>query len=134
MNQISQAALLRQRVLAALEAAYPNPLHALDMYDKPEIKEVSKGKDQVIVLLSDMWRGGNVTRVPCVEPGTHVKYAYVWAKPPEPAVKVGKRTIKNYIEEHSPKRAVPYKDKPQITVTEHCVTIELAAIKITIDV
>jgi len=130
MNQLSQAALLRQRVIKALEDAYPNPLHALNMYDKPEIKEVSKGKDQVTVLLSDLWRGGNCHRVPCIEPGTSVRYAYTREKP-EPVVKavVAPRVIGKH---HA--LAAPYKDKPQITVTEHQVVIELSAIKITIDV
>lgn len=130
MNQISQAALLRQRVIKLLEDT-DEPLHALAVYDKPEIREVSKSKDQVTILLSDMWRSKNATRVPCIVPGANVRYAYIITKPPEPAVKVVKRTKTEALKEVY---AIPYKDKPQITVTEHKVTIELATIKITIDV
>lgn len=129
MNQISQAALINNRILTVLEAA-AKPLSALDLYDRPEIRELAIDRNKVSMMLSDLRRSGRVTRVPCVVPGTNVRFAYEFkadANKPRanltPKVKTDASTLKNVA-----------KSKPQITVTEHKVTIELDTIRITVEV
>lgn len=136
MNQLTTAALVNNRILSILATA-TGPMSALDLYDKPELREIVADRNKVSMVLSDLWRAGRLTRVPCVIPGSQTKFAYE-AKPnqfelkkrasPTPKVKVHQGA--------SPLAAgeVKVKTKPQITVTEHRVTIELDTIRITVEV
>jgi hypothetical protein len=129
MNQLTQAALVNNRILSILAAA-TQPMSAVDLYDKPEVRELVVDRNKVSMVLSDMWRAGRLTRVPCVVPGSSTKYAYEAksdAKParvsPTPKVKVEPQAVQGTA-----------KTKPHITVTEHRVTIELDTIRITVEV
>lgn len=123
MNQITQIALIQNRVISILETL-DTPTNVLDLFDVPEMQEVCPDRGKLSQVLSDLWRAGQLTRVPCVVPGSQVKFAYEVAKGAKtPHIKVRPQA--------EPCQA---KSKPHITVTEHRVTIELDTILITVEV
>jgi hypothetical protein len=123
MNQITQIALIQNRVVSILETL-DTPTNVLDLFDVPEMQEVCPDRGKLSQVLSDLWRSGQLTRVPCVVPGSQVKFAYEVAKGAKtPHIKVRPQT-----ESHQTK------SKPRIAVTEHLVTIELDSICITVEV
>jgi hypothetical protein len=123
MNQITQIALIQNRVVSILETL-DTPTNVLDLFDVPEMQEVCPDRGKLSQVLSDLWRSGQLTRVPCVVPGSQVKFAYEVAKGAKtPHVKVRPQA--------EPCQA---KSKPRIAVTEHLVTIELDSICITVEV
>jgi hypothetical protein len=133
MNQITQIALIQNRVISILETL-DTPTNVLDLFDVPEMQEVCPDRGKLSQVLSDLWRAGQLTRVPCVVPGSQVKYAYEIAKggkmpkPRTESTSVPHVKVRPQTESHQAK------SKPHITVTEHLVTIELDSICITVEV
>jgi hypothetical protein len=127
MNQITQIALIQNRVISILETL-DTPTNVLDLFDVPEMQEVCPDRGKLSQVLSDLWRSGQLTRVPCVVPGSQVKFAYEVAKGAKtPHVKV-RPQAQVQVESHQAK------SKARIAVTEHLVTIELDSICITVEV
>jgi hypothetical protein len=122
VNQIAQIALIQNRVISILETL-DTPTNVLDLFDVPEMQEVCPDRGKLSQVLSDLWRAGQLTRVPCVVPGSQVKYAYEVAK----GAKTPHVKVRPHMESHQAK------SKPRITVTEHLVTIELDSICITVE-
>lgn len=128
---ITAAVKLHTRVLEVLSKA-DGPMTALDVYDKPEIKELCNDSGKISVLMSDMWRNHKLTRQAWKVPNTKVKYAYTLSTTMVPIVAKALPLIR--AQAQVAKEASPPTTKPQITVTEHQVVIELSTMKITIDV
>jgi hypothetical protein len=125
-QSIAIAAKLSNRICTVLEQLSA-PINAVDLFDKPEIRELCTDRGKVSATLSDMWRSGRLNRYPCVLAGSSVRYAYELLaefKSGRSVEKVPKVKVE----------APLVKDKPHITVTDHLVTIELATIKITVEV
>lgn len=130
-DQIRQSMLLRNVVLKVLREA-PGPVNANEIFDKPEVREVCDDRNKISVLLSDLWRSKpqQAHRVPTRVLGTNLKYAYA-ATLGGLSITPPTRDKRESIKETTAPAAKP---KPQITVTEHLVTIELDTIRITVEV
>jgi hypothetical protein len=133
VNQITQIALIQNRVISILETL-DTPTNVLDLFDVPEMQEVCPDRGKLSQVLSDLWRSGQLTRVPCVVPGSQVKYAYEVAKGGKMSKPRTESTSAPHVKVRPQMEAHQAKSKPRITVTEHLVTIELDSIYITVEV
>lgn len=56
-----------------------HPMTCVDLYDKPEIREVAKDTDMVSDALGYMWRRGLLSRLPAPRTGVKsARFAYTW--------------------------------------------------------
>ena len=139
MELIKTAALARQRVTEALtDEVQTNQ----DLYDHPSVREACKDSNHVSIILSDLRRAGTAVRERMTVPGTNIKYAYKLNPAGKPARKVYKHQAKSFTPEAVahveqmvsnmvlPAGAGGTMPKPEITVTDTCVTIDMAAVRI----
>jgi len=63
---------------AALKSAN-EPLHCSELFDRPDIRKHAETVNRVSDYLGNMWRKGDVARVPApAMPGTRSRWLYAW--------------------------------------------------------
>lgn len=72
-ENLARGKQLRIALLAALEAS---PKHCLQFYSNPEIRKLSKSKEQVSNVLSYLAKNKLATAIPVRVTGTGIRFAY----------------------------------------------------------
>lgn len=106
----------------ALEKALRNakgPMDCVQLFDLPEVKEHASSANRVSDYLGNLWRRGEVTRLPGGNvPGSRARWSYQWKKNPlTPGI------------DYLPKLLV---DRPTVVITEEGKTIQIEMPSLTI--